>query len=85
LLDHQRSPRYGANGLVNETDVPVVTERWFKDNYSGCVGLGALYDLAKARPDRKKLAEEWKNESNSWHIAGYELRLPVTTATVKPE
>lgn len=72
-------------GFVNETDVPVITERWFKDNYSACASLGALYDLAKARPDRKKLAEEWKNESNSWHIAGYELRLPVTTAIVKPE
>jgi hypothetical protein len=67
-------------GFVNETDVPVVIEGWFKDNYSARASLDALYDLAKGRPDRKKLAAEWKNESNSWHIEGYELRLPVTTA-----
>lgn len=65
-------------GFVNETDVPVVTERWFKEHFKACAGLGTLYELAKGRPDRKQLAADWRNEWNSWYVEGYELRLPVT-------
>jgi hypothetical protein len=70
-------------GFVNETDVPVVTERWFKENFNACAALGGLYELAKGRPDRKQLATDWRNESNSWYVEGYELRLPVTVRSAK--
>jgi len=72
-------------GFVRETDVPVVTERWFTETFTESRGLGNLYDLAKTRPDRKQLAADWRNEFNSWYIAGYELRLPVMAQIIKSE
>lgn len=69
-------------GFLRETDVPVVTERWFRENLASSGSLGKLFTHAKDRPDRRELARGWKAESHGVEIGGYHLLIPamVTTA-----
>lgn len=68
---------FEPSGFVAESEVPVVTEKWFRGNLETCSGLKALHELAKSRPDRKELARGWESTQKSVKLAGYELRLPV--------
>jgi hypothetical protein len=70
-------------GFVKETDIPVVTEKWFKENLASAVRLSQLFERAKVRPDREQLAQEWKSELHQVNISGYRLLVPAMSKIVR--
>lgn len=63
-------------GFLDEADVAIVTELWFRRNLASCSGLGALYDLARSRPDRLELVKDWVLDKETVRIADYQLVVP---------
>ncbi len=77
------SKGFEPTGFLPETDIPVVTEEWFKANVRTCSGLGALHGLARSRPDRRELAKKFMSSSAVARLAGYELRVPVIAQVIE--
>lgn len=70
-------------GFVEETDIPIVTEKWFTQNLASASGLSQLFERARVRPDREQLALEWKSEFQKVNIAGYRLLVPAMSKIVR--